>query len=77
MLVQFTVSFIAHWELKLVKVHHECLMHAWLQVIKVEEPTVLIVWSVERLFSLTMKKSRFEVSVGCKNYRGDTKQNLK
>ena len=56
MLVQFTISFIA-LKLKLVKVHHECLMRAWLQVIKLEEPTVLIVWSVERLFSLTMKKA--------------------
>ena len=37
-------------------------MHARLQVIKVEEPTVLIVWSVERLFSLTMKKADLKCS---------------
>ena len=37
-------------------------MHAWLQVIKVEEPTVSIVWSVERLFSLTMKKADLKCS---------------
>ena len=56
MLVQFTVSFIAPLT------GHECLMHAWLQVIKVEEPTVLIVWSVERLFSLTTKKADLKCS---------------
>jgi len=47
-------------ELKLIEVHHECLVHAWLQVIKLEEPTaatVLIVWSVERLLSLTMTEA--------------------
>lgn len=55
-------SLLFFRELKLVEVHHERLKHAWLQDNKLDETTVLTVWSVKRLFSLSMELAESKFS---------------
>lgn len=55
-------SLLLFRELKLVEVHHERLKHAWLQDNKLDETTVLTVWPVKRLFSLSMELAELKFS---------------